>query len=114
MSDPHKSEEQRATYDRRHLRSHGLQLPQLLAKVYVRAVEQDIEKGMRSTGVVAQLVCEPYALGVLILELGSVRAVGVVAHVAEDQSVGFEVVGRPWFDVVNLCDLQSFHAELLE
>jgi len=57
------------TYYRRHGQSISFERPQVIADVNVRAIENDIEDGMSSTGIIAELVCKPDAFSGRVIKV---------------------------------------------
>jgi hypothetical protein len=98
------------TYHRRHVLCLLPKLCQLVPSINMWAVQQDVQDGMGSTGVVAELVREPHAICSGVIKIR--RTMGVAPpHEAEYQAVGSEMIDGPGLDVVELDELESMNAE---
>ena len=92
------------TYNGRHPLRLRPKHPQLFSQIHARAIQHDVQNGMRRTRVVAELIREPHPLCCGIAKVGWTVCVSA-PHEAEDEAAGGEVVRCPWFDVVELDEL---------
>lgn len=98
------------THHRRHVLGLFPKLCQFVPNINVRAVQQDVQDGMGSACVIAELICEPHAICSGVIKIR--RTMGVASpHEAEYQTMGLEMVDGPGLDVVELDELESMNAE---
>jgi len=82
----------------------------MLSNVDFGTIHEYVEDGVRSAGIVAQLIRKPDTFGSRIIEICQTVVV-LMPHEAEDKTVWFQVIHGPRLDVVELDQFKAVYPE---
>jgi hypothetical protein len=86
------------------------EIRQLISKVNIRTVKQNVQYGVGSTRIITELICKPHVVCCGIVKIR--RAVDVLPpRETEDQTIRVEMVDCPWFNVIEFNEFCAFNAK---